>query len=81
MRHTFDLQGVCVKRMNFILDGDIVRDIHFESGCDGNLQGIARLAEGKKAAEIMELLAGITCGNKSTSCPDQFARVLRQISG
>ena len=50
----------------------------FIGGCGGNLQGIARLVEGKDIDEIESLLAGIRCrGN--TSCPDQLARILKSL--
>ena len=46
-------------------------------GCDGNLKGIAALAEGKPAQEVIDVLTGIRCGFKATSCPDQFAKALK----
>ena len=46
-------------------------------GCHGNLQGIARLAEGRPAEELIDTLEGVQCGFKPTSCPDQFANALR----
>ena len=46
-------------------------------GCNGNLQDIGRLAEGRSAEELIDLLEGVHCGFKPTSCPDQFANALR----
>ena len=51
--------------------------MEFQGGCNGNLQAIARLVEGKNAEEIGEILAGNTCGMKSTSCADQLAKALK----
>ena len=45
-------------------------------GCNGNLKGIAALAKGHKISDVKQRLAGITCGGKNTSCPDQFAQLL-----
>jgi uncharacterized protein (TIGR03905 family) len=53
--------------------------VQYLGGCDGNLQGIGRLVEGLPAAEVRDRLAGIRCGWKDTSCPDQLARALNEI--
>jgi len=80
MHHTCKLHGVCSRTVSFDLDEKgIISNIEFAGGCHGNLQGIARLSEGKPAEELAGLLDGIRCGFKNTSCPDQFARALRGI--
>ncbi|MFQ8735319.1 MAG: TSCPD domain-containing protein [Bilophila wadsworthia] len=43
----------------------------------GNLEAVARLAEGLPAA-VISRLEGIQCGSKPTSCPDQLARALKR---
>ena len=58
------------------LDGDTVRSVKVIGGCNGNLQGIAKLVEGMKADEVIARLKGIKCGGKPTSCPDQLAVAL-----
>lgn len=79
MKYTYKTQGTCSRKITFDLDEEsIVRDISFEGGCNGNLKGISALAEGKKASEVIPLLSGITCGFKSTSCPDQLAKALKK---
>lgn len=78
MEHSFTPKGVCSRKGSFELDGDIIRNVRFEGGCNGNLQGVARLAEGRKASEVIALLSGIKCGDKQTSCPDQFSRALEE---
>ena len=60
-------------------DGDLIRRIQVDDGCHGNLQGLARLAEGRQISEVAAILAGIQCEDKGTSCPDQLARALRTI--
>jgi uncharacterized protein (TIGR03905 family) len=79
-KYSYKPKGVCSTRVDFDLDGDIVRNVSFENGCHGNLQGLARLAEGRKAAEVIAVLSGIRCGDKKTSCPDQFARALQEAA-
>lgn len=77
MRYTYRNQGTCSREVTFDLENGIVSNVSFYGGCNGNLQGISKLAEGKKAEEIIASLSGIRCGMKSTSCPDQFARALK----
>ena len=56
-----------------------IRSLSVLGGCDGNLQGIARLVEGMEIDEAIRRLEGIRCGSKPTSCPDQLAQALKQI--
>lgn len=74
-------RGTCAQLIHFDLDGDIVKNVQFLGGCNGNLQGIGKLVEGMKADEVIERLQGIRCGSKTTSCPDQLARALAQATG
>jgi uncharacterized protein (TIGR03905 family) len=77
MRYNFRTQGVCSRTISFDVDNGIVSKVAFEGGCNGNLKGIAALAEGKPAQEVIDVLTGIRCGFKATSCPDQFAKALK----
>ncbi len=76
MAHQYKPKGVCSRRITFDLDNGVVRNVIFEGGCSGNTQGISRLVEGMPAQEAIKRLAGIRCGFKSTSCPDQLAIAL-----
>lgn len=75
--HTFSPSGVCAKAIHFEIEQDTLKRVIFERGCPGSLQGIAKLVEGQPVAEVMQRLEGITCGPKSTSCPDQLYRALQ----
>ena len=70
-------KGVCSRKMIFDLDGDISRSAEVIGGCNGNLKGISSLLKGQNVNEIISRLEGITCGPKSTSCPDQIAQALK----
>ncbi|WP_317366908.1 TIGR03905 family TSCPD domain-containing protein [uncultured Tyzzerella sp.] len=76
--NNFDTKGVCAKNIQFELDGDIVKSVSFNGGCNGNLKGIASLVEGLKVEDVIKKLEGLTCGNKDTSCPDQLAKALKE---
>ena len=70
--------GTCSKLLDVTVENDRVKRVQFIGGCHGNLQGIAALAEGQDAAEVAATVAGIRCGNKPTSCPDQLARAIAE---
>lgn len=78
--YTFKTNGTCSRSIDLdIDDAGIITAVSFQGGCNGNLQGIARLVVGRPAKEVIEVLDGITCGNKATSCPDQLARALEEV--
>ena len=79
MMYQFRPQGVCSQLMSVDVEDGIVRELQVMGGCDGNLKGIAQLVRGRKAEDVIELLSGIQCGIKETSCPDQLARGLAAI--
>ena len=63
-------------KLEFDLDGDVVSNIVFTGGCNGNLKAIATLVDGWTVDEITSKLAGNTCGFKQTSCADQLSIAL-----
>ena len=82
MKKVYQTQGTCSKFIEFDVEDGIVNDVVFYGGCNGNLQGIARLVKGMKVDDVISRLEGINCGGKGTSCPDQLAKDLReQIEG
>ena len=81
MEFHFKPQGVCSKGIDIELDGDIIKSVKFTGGCNGNTQGIASLVVDMDVHDAISRMEGITCGNKSTSCPDQLAKALRQAIG
>ncbi|MBS6193979.1 MAG: TIGR03905 family TSCPD domain-containing protein [Clostridiales bacterium] len=74
----YKTKGTCSSQISFeIVDGKL-HNVAFTGGCNGNLKGISSLVEGQDAKEVAERLTGITCGFKSTSCPDQLAKALKE---
>ncbi len=78
MEHTFTTRGTCASRIKFELDGNVVKNVSFVGGCNGNLKAISALVEGMTVDEIEKRIKGIRCGFKNTSCSDQLATALRQ---
>ncbi len=74
----YSTTGTCAKQINFKIDGNILMDIDFIKGCPGSLVGIKELVKGLHIDDVIKKLKGITCGNKSTSCPDQLAIALEE---
>ena len=78
MDYSYRTRGVCSMQINFRLDGDVVRDVVFIGGCNGNLKAISKLVDGMTVDQIEGYLKGNTCGYKPTSCADQLAIAVRQ---
>ena len=79
MRIEYVPKGVCSRKMTVEVDENgIIQEVKIVGGCNGNLQGITKLVTGKKAQEVIDLLSGIKCGFKNTSCPDQLSIALKQ---
>ncbi len=81
MKHIqYQTQGTCSVLIDVTADdNDIIQNVAFLGGCDGNLQGICRLVRGQKIDDVIAKLDGISCGGKPTSCPDQLCRALEQL--
>lgn len=74
----YQTKGTCSRGIQFQVDEQgRLTNVSFDSGCAGNLQGIAALVEGMPVEEVVRRLKGIQCRNK-TSCPDQLALALEQ---
>lgn len=69
-------KGVCSKMMQIRIKDEIIEDIEFVGGCQGNLTGIGMLVRGMNINEVIQKLQGIPCGKRPTSCPDQLTKGL-----
>ena len=79
MKVTFKPSGVCCREMNFeVDDNNVITNVEFVGGCPGNLIGLEQLVIGQNAFEVADKLANIPCGGKTTSCPDQLSKAIRQ---
>ena len=71
--YIYKTKGTCSRAIEVELDGDIVKSVRFDGGCNGNTKGVAKLVEGKTVDEVYNALSGIRCGFKTTSFPYQLA--------
>ena len=81
MKYTYNTWGTCSRLIDFEIQDGVIKNVVFTGGCNGNLQGIARLVEGMTPTQAISKLERIHCGNKPTSCPDQLAQALKQALG
>ena len=76
MVYQYKPKGICPSLIEFDIKNDVIEDVQFIGGCDGNLKGLSRLIKGMNVSEAATRLAGISCGRKRTSCPDQLSIAL-----
>ena len=77
MQYTYKTKGTCSQMITFDVNDNIVTNVQFFGGCNGNLKGIAKLVEGMNIDEVIARVEGVTCGMKATSCPDKLAKALK----
>lgn len=76
----YETTGTCSKLIDVTADeNDIIQQVFFVGGCNGNLQGISRLVCGQKIDDVIRRIDGVRCGNRPTSCPDQLCRALEKL--
>ncbi len=78
MKISYIPKGVCSRQINIEVEDGLVLNVEYIGGCNGNLKGIGSLVKGMKVEDVIEKLENIKCGNKSTSCPDQLAKALKE---
>jgi len=78
MRYDYPTEMVCSQLISFDIDGDVIRNIEFMGGCNGNLKAISKLVDGWTVDKIESYLLGNTCGRRPTSCADQLAKAVRK---
>ena len=76
----YKTRGVCSRMIHVEVEDGIVTDARFVGGCHGNTQGVAALVKGMAVEDAIARLSGIDCNGRGTSCPDQLANALKEIS-
>ena len=78
MQYTYKTKGTCSQMSSFDVEDGKVHNVQFFGGCNGNLKGIGALVEGMNLDDVIARVEGIRCGMKSTSCPDQLSKALKE---
>ncbi len=80
MHYEYKTKGTCSQRILFEIEDGKVKNLQFIGGCNGNLKGIGALVEGMAVEDVIARVEGIRCGMKNTSCPDQLAQALKEVT-
>jgi len=78
MDYSYTTKMVCAKQINFHIEGNVITNVSFLGGCNGNLKAVSKLVDGMTVEQIEEKLKGNLCGMRPTSCADQLAIAVRQ---
>ncbi len=78
MRYKYKTKGTCSSQIEFDINDDIITNVTFTGGCNGNLKAVRSLVDGLTVEQIESKVQGIMCGMKGTSCPDQLAKAVRE---
>lgn len=78
MRYEYKTENVCPQTISFDINDNVITNIAFYGGCNGNLKAISKLLEGATVEAIEEKLLGNTCGRRPNSCTDQLAIAVRK---
>ena len=78
MHYEYKTKNTCSQVISFDIEGNVIKNIEFLGGCDGNLKAISKILDGATVEEIEDKLLGNTCGRRPTSCANQLARAVRE---
>ena len=78
MSYLYKTKGTCSTQIEVELDGNVVKNVKFTGGCNGNLQSIPKLVEGLTVEQVEQKIGGIRCNGRPTSCGDQLAKACRE---
>ena len=78
MQFSYKTKGVCSRSIQIEIEDNIIKNVRFEGGCNGNTKGISALVEGMQVNDVIDKLENIKCGFKNTSCPAQLAEALKE---
>ena len=78
MHYDYKTENVCSQIISFDINDDVITNISFMGGCNGNLKAISKLVNGWTVDKIEEYLRGNICGRRPTSCADQLAIAVRK---
>ena len=79
MKFTYKTKVACSTHIEVMVEEGVLKEVSFWGGCNGNLQGIARLVKDMPVEEVIRKLEGIRCGGRPTSCPDQLCHALHEM--
>ena len=76
----YKTKGVCSEEIHLEIADGLIKNVTFIKGCPGSLLGIAALAKDRPVQEVIKTFSGMKCGKRPTSCPDQLAIALTNLT-
>ena len=76
----YKTKGTCSRMVVVDTEDGVITNCEFIGGCPGNTHGVCALVKGMSVEEAISRLSGIKCGPRPTSCPDQLATALKEMS-
>ena len=78
-RYEYTPKGVCSVKMIVEEEDGIISNVEIIGGCPGNSIGVSKLCIGMKIDDAINVLEGIDCRGRGTSCPDQLSKALIKL--
>lgn len=78
MDYTYVTSMVCSREISFHIEGNVITNVRFTGGCNGNLKAVSKLVDGMTVEQIEAKLKGNLCGKRPTSCADQLCVAVRE---
>lgn len=78
MHVEYNTVNTCSKKIEFDIEGNVITNVSFLGGCNGNLKAVSKLVDGMTVEQIEAKLKGNTCGPRDTSCADQLCVAVRK---
>ena len=76
---SYKTRGVCSSEIIVEVEEDIIQSVSIIGGCPGNSTGVSKICVGRTLDEVIEILSGIDCRGRGTSCPDQLAKACIEL--
>lgn len=78
MYYKFRTKSTCSSEIRFDINKNVITNISFIGGCNGNLKALSKVLDGWTVEQIEAKLRGNTCGLRGTSCADQLSIAVRE---
>ena len=62
MHFTYKTQGTCSSAIDFDVENNVLTNVVFTGGCNGNLKGIGSQEERMDFDEVIRRVQGLHCG-------------------
>lgn len=79
MKYEYKPRGVCSSNFIIEVEDDIIKNVEIVGGCPGNTEAVCRLCRNRNINEVIEILKGIDCRGRGTSCPNELSKALESI--